>query len=337
MDGWVAARVPWADRAGGTIVRVNSGLIFWGVALITAGVVALAVQAGAIPEDTARDVWRFWPVIIIVIGLAVIAARTPFAMVATIVAALVVGGMAGTLVAGFPNGFSFGCEGDAEQVVTEDGTFEGDAEVDLSLNCGEMNVTTGAGSDWSVAARYAGDAPQIEGSAGGLRVESGDNFSFFGFADADQSWDVVLPTDSTLDLEVDANAASSTLDLADATLSALTVSANAGEVSLRLPGASVNDLSIDANAGSVSIDVDDTTTLSGSVEMNAGSLDLCVPEGVGVAITMSDDNVTFSHNLDERGMTRQGDVWRLGTGDAVSLSVEGNAASFTLNPEEGCS
>ena len=46
--------------------------------------------------------WRFWPVIIIVIGLAVIAARTQFAVIATVVAGLVVGGMAGTLVAGLP-------------------------------------------------------------------------------------------------------------------------------------------------------------------------------------------------------------------------------------------
>ena len=96
-------------------MRVNTGLIFWGVALITAGVVALAVQAGAIAAESAQELWRFWPVIIIVIGLAVIAARTPFAVIATVVAGLVVGGMAGTLVAGFPDGFSFGCEGDAER------------------------------------------------------------------------------------------------------------------------------------------------------------------------------------------------------------------------------
>lgn len=317
-------------------MRINVGLIFWGVALITAGVVALAVQAGAIADESAQDVWRFWPVIIIVIGLAVIAARTPFALIGTLVAALVVGGFAGTLVAGFPDGFSFGCEGDAEETLADEGSFSGDAEVDLSLNCGEMNVTTAAGSDWSVDARYAGDAPTIDADDGSLRVESGDNFSFFGFADADQSWDVTLPTDATLDLEVDANAASNTLDLGDATFSVLAISANAGEVNLSLPGASVDELSVDANAGSISVEVDEATTLSGSIEMNAGSLDLCVPDGVGVAITMSDDNITFSHNLDELGLSRQGDVWRLGTGDAIALTVEGNAASFTLNPEGGC-
>ena len=69
---------------------------------------------------------------------------------------------------------------------------------------------------------------------GSLRVEGRENVSFFEFADADQAWDVVLPTDPDLDLEVDANAASSTLDLDDATLTSLSIDANAGEVVMRL-------------------------------------------------------------------------------------------------------
>jgi hypothetical protein len=318
-------------------VRMNTGLIFWGVTLITAGVVALAVQAGAIDQESAQQAWRFWPIIIIVIGLAVIAARTQFALIATIVAGLVVGGMAGTLVAGLPGGFSFGCVDNAGRTVSEDGSFGTDAAVDLNLNCGELNVTTAAGSDWSVDARYSGDAPEIESAAASLRVDSGDNFSLFGGGDADQSWDVSLPTDPTIALSVDVNASSSHLALDDATLSRLTVGANAGDVAIELPGASVAELSLEANAGSISIDVDDGTELAGSIEMNAGSLDMCVPDGVGLAITMSDDNITFSHNLDDLGLTHEGDVWRSGSGDAITLSIEGNAAGFTLNPDGGCS
>ena len=319
-------------------MRINTGLIFWGVTLITAGVVALAVQAGVIDQESARQAWQFWPVIIIVIGLAVIAARTPFAAIATIVAGLVVGAMAGTLVAGFPDGFSFGCVGNADETVSEDGSFGTDAEVDLNLNCGELNVTTAAGSDWSVEARYSGDAPRIESAAGSLRVDSGDTFSLFGGGDADQTWAVALPTEPTIDLSVEVNASSSHLALDDATLSQLSVGANAGDVEIQLPGASVAGLAVEANAGSISIEVDSDTELAGSVEMNAGSLDLCVPEGVGLAITLSEeDNITFSHNLDELGLTREGDVWRSGTGDQITLSIDGNAAGFTLNPDGGCS
>ena len=78
--------------------------------------------------------------------------------------------------------------------------------------------------------------------------------------------------------------------------------------------------------------------MAGSVSMNAGSFELCVPDGVDVAITISEQNITFSHNLDESGLSREGDTWRSGTGDAaVTLDVSGNAASFALNPDGGCS
>ena len=63
-------------------MHVNRGLVFWGVALITAGAVALALQAGWIDGSVLRDLWRFWPIALIAIGLAIIAARTPFVDIA---------------------------------------------------------------------------------------------------------------------------------------------------------------------------------------------------------------------------------------------------------------
>ena len=57
-----------------------------------------------------------------------------------------------------------------------------------------------------------------------------------------------------------------------------------------------------------------------------------------VAITLNDDNITFSHNLDDSGLSRSGDTWRSGDGTAdVTLDIEGNAASFNYNPDGGCS
>ncbi|MBA2631948.1 MAG: hypothetical protein H0U86_02920, partial [Chloroflexi bacterium] len=78
-------------------MQVNRGFAFWGVALITAGVVALAIQAALIPEESARQAWRLWPLLLVVIGLSLIASRTPFGLVATLLAGVVAGGLAGTL------------------------------------------------------------------------------------------------------------------------------------------------------------------------------------------------------------------------------------------------
>jgi hypothetical protein len=318
-------------------MQINRSLIFWGVALITAGAVALAIQAGLIPAESARQAWRLWPLLLVVIGLAVIASRTPFGAVAVLLAGLVAGGLAGTLVGGLPDGLSIGCGDEPTESVTAEGSFATDGEVELDLNCGELEVSTQAGTAWGVVARHGEDEePQISSDADSLHV-SAEGGGFVGFTDVRQAWDVVLPTDAALDLTVDSNAASAHMDLADADLSTLAIDANAGEVTLALPGAEVRELSIDANAGSVSIDFDGSTSLTGSVEMNAGSLELCVPDDLAVAISIEDENVTFSHNLDESGLSRQGDTWSSGDGDpAVRLDISGNAASLTFNPEEGC-
>ena len=318
-------------------MQINRGLIFWGVALITAGVVALAIQAQLIPADSARQAWRLWPLLLVVIGLAVIASRTAFGSVATLLAGLVAGGLAGTLVAGLPDGLSLGCGGEPTESVTAEGSFATDGEVELDFSCGELNVSTRAGAAWSVVARHGSDEqPQVTSDADSLRV-SAEGGGFIGFTDSRQAWDVVLPADATISLTVDSNAASARLDLSNADLSDLSIDANAGEINLALAGAEVRELSIDANAGAVSIEADGSTRIDGAVEMNAGSLELCTPDDVAIAITIEGENVTFSHNLDERGLTRQGDTWSSGDGDAtLRLDVSGNAASLTLNPEGGC-
>ena len=317
---------------------MNRGFAFWGVALITAGVVALAIQAGLIAEEPARQAWRLWPVLLIVIGLSIVASRTPFGLLATMLAGLVAGGLVGTLVAGLPEGLDVGCGGEPNETVAAEGDFGDEAEVVLDFNCGDLSVSTRAGNQWSVDARYGQDRePEISSDAGSLTVDA-EGAAIIPFSqDARQEWDVTLPTDTTLDLSVDANASSSRLRLDGARLSSLSVDANAGDVRIGLAGADVEAFELDANAGSTSIEADASTRLTGSVGMNAGSLELCVPDDAAIAITIEDTNVTFSHNLDESGLSRDGDAWSSGDGDAdIILSVSGNAASFTLNPEEGC-
>ena len=319
-------------------MRVNRGLVFWGLALVVAGVVALLVQSGGISAEAARSAWRFWPLALIVAGIAVIAARTPFALVATAVAAVVVGGLAGTLVAGWPEGIGLGCSGEPSEQLTESGTFAGEAaDVELRFNCGDLDVSLVAGSDWSVDARHGPDGrPEIASDGASMRLTADDGGPI-GFTNTRQEWDVELPSDAELAFDVEANAAGARLDLAGGQFSTLVIDANAGDFDVDLSGSTVRGFELDMNAGSAEIIADGDTELTGSVGMNAGSLDLCVADGVGVEIALDDPNVTFSHNLDDRGFDESGDTWRLGSGTpAIRLDVDGNAANFTFNPDGGC-
>lgn len=321
-------------------MHVNRGLVFWGVGLVAAGTVALLIQSEAIGEETAGQLWRFWPIALIVAGVAVIAARTPFALAATVLAALVIGGLAGSLVAGWPSGMGIGCAGDPTERVTDAGSFDADAAmVELRMNCGDLAVSTAPGDGWSVDARHGpDDEPRLTADGASLGLAAEGDSGFFGPARARQDWRLVLPSDVALDVDVDANAVGSQLDLSGADLERLGLDVNAGDVRLDLAGATVDELSMEMNAVAVRMSTDATTTLDGEIGMNAGSLELCVVDDAAVEIDLDDPNVTFSHNLDERGFTASGDTWRSGSGTpAIRLTVDGNAASFTVNPEGGCS
>jgi hypothetical protein len=320
---------------------VNRGLLFWGLAFITAGAVALGAQQGIIPRDLVTGAWRLWPLILVAIGISIIAGRTPLAPLGSIVGALLLGTFAGGVLALGP-GFAASCGGgsdtNAGPTQTRDGSFGAAADVTVEANCAALTITTQGGSAWTFAGSGTPDAT-IDASENRLGITGPDNTWFDGDT-ARRTWDVTLPTDPTLDLSIQANAAQSRLDLSGAKLSKLELGANAGEAHLDLASASIEGLDIEVNAGKASVLLDEQSMVTGSLSANAGSLEVCAPASVALQVR-TDDNVAFSDNLDETGLLSVGDnTWQspnYGSAEKrVTLTVDGNAGNFTLNPEGGC-
>ena len=75
------------------------------------------------------------------------------------------------------------------------------------------------------------------------------------------------------------------------------------------------------------------------MSVNVGSIEVCTETGVALSVT-TNGNITFSTNLDESGLTQAGDTWSTAgyaaAADRVHIDLDGNAASFTLNPDDGC-
>jgi hypothetical protein len=317
-------------------MQINRGLVFWGVALVTAGVVALAVQENYIDSDALAGAWRLWPVVLIAIGLSIVLSRTPFAVLGTIAAALVVGAAGGALISVGP-GFA-SCGGpEPTSLTTRDGAFTGgSASADLDFNCGTLEVAMTGGNGWRVASGQSdGDEARIEATDTSLAVRTPDR----GFMDGEQRWEIGLGSGVTYALLIDVNAATTILDLAGGSFSELSVDPNAGSLTFDLRGSSVPSFSLDMNAGSASFQVDGGTDLDGTMGMNAGSIEFCADPDAAVRFTV-EENLTFSHDLDESELVRTGDTWasaNFGTADGrIDLRLEGNAASFSFNPEGGC-
>lgn len=295
---------------------------------------------GLIDESLLAGAWRLWPVGLIALGAAILIGRSGTAVASTVVLALVLGLLAGGALAAGGDwfGIASGCgERDAQATSSfeADGALASGAEVDLRFGCGQLDVTTAIEDTWHLAARHDGAEPDVDIRDDGLTLRTAGDGPFSG--GRRQTWELELPTETAIALDAQVNGASASFGLFGAQLSSFALQTNAGDAAIDLAGAEAARLEIQTNAGRIGLILDDGP-LTGRLEVNAGAIELCVPDGAGLRLDAS-DSTAFGDNFAERGLTESDDVW---TRDAsagagtIQLEIDGNAASVTLNPQEGC-
>jgi hypothetical protein len=314
-------------------MRIRRGLLFWGLFLIPLGAVPLLVRAGALPGDLINDLWRWWPLLLIGLGVALLLGRSQAGLIGTAVVALVLGTLGGSALAsgGISFGSVAGCVGPVGDaaVTDQNGTFAGQGSVTIDLDCGSVDLATEPGDAWRVHAEYVGDEPRIDSSPAALAVRTPD---FAGLHR--QDWTVAVGANALRDIDFDVNAGSATAVLAGATLARFTIDMNAGDLLLDGTGATIDRLDLSVNAGRLRVTLEGASR--GELSANAGAIELCVPPDAALRLDV-EEQLTFVTNLSNQGLSKDGETWtRSGTGPQIDLAVEGNAASFTLDPEGGC-
>jgi hypothetical protein len=316
-------------------MSVRRGPLFWGLFLVLLGGIPLLVRAGALDGAVFAETWRFWPLILVGIGATILMGHRRAGATITVVLALALGVVAGGALAAGSIPFAYVGECVATRApmerVTKTGTLEGPASIDLDLDCGEVAVTTTATSTWSLDADHLGAPPTVIATGSSLRVAAPKQAGAHR-----QEWTLALPADSPRVLVLVANAAAATLDLRGVALDRFRAEVNAGDLRLDASQARIGRLELSMNAGRARVSVASGSTV-GSISVNAGAIDLCVPVDRALVLRVP-DQLTFSHNLEQRGLAHDGDTWRRAGagGDTIDLSVSGNAASFTLDPDGGC-
>jgi hypothetical protein len=313
-------------------MRVRRGLLFWGLLLIPLGAIPLIVRANGVEPGRLIDLWRLWPLIVIGIGIGILFSRTRFGIVGLAIVALTLGTMGGAVLAS--GSAWFGAIGSCgfetpDHTLDQSGGLDGPADVSLDLNCGTLDLQTDASSGWTFHANYRGPAPTIEAASDHLAIRTPD-------ASQRQDWTVTVPAAALRSLDLTTNAATTTADLGPAAIDTLTGTVNAGDIRIQAGSASIRSVDVTLNAGRLRLALGEGST-GGSLSVNAGAIDLCVPPDAGLRLTVQ-DQLTFATNLSSSGLAQDGTVWtRAGTsGQTIDLSVEGNAATFNLDPNGGC-
>lgn len=326
-------------------MRIDRRLLNWGLFFVLLGAVPLAVRQGFVAEASLDRWWTLWPLFLIGAGLGLLLRRTPLAFVGGLLSAATIGVMGGALLAtgfqGFDAPFVCGDERGAVAFAEQRGTFDGArVSVTVAMNCGDVVVDSAAGTGWQLTgADDDGRGPAIDASGNSLVIRSRDQDGPLSALGKRDRWDITLPTDPVLDVDLSVNAGSATATLDGTTLGTVTGSVNAGSMVVAAAQvAGLERLDIEVNAGSAAVDLP-ARSVRGSLSVNAGSIEVCTPPDAGVRFVM-EDNFAAGNNFAESGLTQRGDAWEstnlASAAVRLEFDVDANAGSVTLNPEDGC-
>ena len=225
-----------------------------------------------------------------------------------------------------------GVTGTPTQRLDTTGAFTAPATIDVRLRCGSVSLGTRPGGDWAVAGAYEGAPPVVTGSGDRLEVRVPE-----GGGVRRDDLTVTAPADRLESVVLQSNAASSSVRLDGASVSTLTVDSNAGDALIDGSTAVIREIDVSMNAGRARITLGGGPT-TGTLKVNVGAIDLCVPAGAELRLTVP-DQLTFVTNLGTRGLHQDGQTWTRAAstgGSPIDLRIEGNAGSFTLDPDGGC-
>jgi len=326
-------------------MTINRRLLHWGLFFVTTGAVVLAVTAGLVTADGIATAFRLWPVLVIALGVGVLLRRTRLnaagGIVLAVIPGLVLGGMLGAAsLVRLPDWDELreACvDPRPAGLETRQGTFTGDATVDLELAVGELTVTTEPGDGWRLqVADVPGRSPDVDAAVDGLSVASSSDHGWRWFECGGDDWRLALPVGHRLDLATEIDAAKGTFDLGGATIGHLRLVVNAGEARVDLAEATVKIVSLRVNGGATSITLPATGDFAGDISVNAGAVRVCASDGLGLRVRSES---TFA-SITMPGLVRVGDAWETpGYATAINhadVTVSVNVGSVEINPEGGC-
>lgn len=327
-------------------MSVDRRLVNLGIFLLILGAIPLAVGQGWLARDTVSHALDLWPLILIGAGIGLILRRTPLHFAGGLLVAATFGVMLGALLSGGLNLGSLDCGNGSTAagpaVLQANGAFSGTStSVVLHANCASLSVAPAPGTSWGVRVTGSASArPMLDQAGDRLEVRSPDRSAASLFQSGwDTRWDVTLGTAVPYALDVSLDAGDATIDLAGARVDTLTAQGNAvGTSRLLLHDATVGRMDLQVNAGDLRIALPAGSDLTGQIQANAASIKLCADPGTG--LRLRNTSVITGDNFAAAGLVQSGTTWEspaIGSAaHVIDLALEGAAASFTLNPPEGC-
>jgi len=266
--------------------------------LITAGILLLLNQAGRLPWGIWGTLWRFWPLIIVLVGIEVLlgAARSTALYVGGLIVAVVI--IVGVvLFAVYVGGRPVAVRPPAatEQVV--EAMHDADSgQIGLQFALGTLEISALGDStsfvegkvEYSRYSQAVRRAFRVTGGKARFSLEARSRpIPFWLPGDAGERWSLRFTPRIPLELEVDAGAGSVLLDLRDLKVTRLEVDGGAGRTDITFPAAAA--------------------LTQASVSAGVGEIIVHIPENVGARIRI--DKALASVRVESTRFSRSGDEY----------------------------
>ncbi|MCL0082632.1 cell wall-active antibiotics response protein [Dehalococcoidia bacterium] len=248
----------------------------WGIILVLLGVVLLLQNFNILPWGLWAMLWRFWPVILIIIGLNIIGRHKPW--LSTVLVVVVLGAFLGVAV------WQYQMPPCQEVIITHSEP-RGDlreAVVEVDFQAGHLRLSALPPDSPNLVealSRGAGLTADFrrEDTVGNLRLNSTwDRRPPWRRVGAGWTeWKVELTQGIPLILEVNSAAADVALDLRHLEVTRLALELNAGNCKVRMPsGEGITRMFIEANAANIQITIPEGVAARIEVDLNVGVLEI---------------------------------------------------------------
>ena len=270
---------------------------FLAIILIGIGVVWLLGQFNVLSSASFSVLVRFWPLILVAIGINLLVGRGSPQMSLMIGIITIIALLALMLL-----GPSLGL---AQEVEVQTAQFSEPlsgaerAEVRLDLSVGQVTIDALADSNELISAdlNYLGDV-RFEHSGDAVRrvhlftegAVSGGTFSipflpWFDFGQPDLTWDIGLTPDVPIVLDINGGVGESNIDLSGLQITSLDMNTGVGETTLTLPATdAAYNASIDTGVGELAITIADGAALALTVNGGVGQVTLDIPHDGAVRL-----------------------------------------------------
>ncbi len=284
--------------------------LFWPLALIGTGVVLLLYQFDLLQINPWTLLWRYWPVILILVGIDILFGRRS-ALGSIFSALFMFAGLAALVTLLF-----FARDGDFRTIWLDRSELKREtieyplgsvreAQVVLDLGSWQTHVTALDDSSNLIEGEIESNGQlRFEAAAQGSRatVELGERSSSSGswlwFEGRDPRWDIALSPDVLLDLELDCGSGSGRFFLEELQLRDLQVDGGSGSVHLVLPAERNMEIELDAGSGVLELVLPQRGSADVTIDGGSGSLRIELPRGMEARVELESGSGSFHPNGD---------------------------------------